>query len=90
MYVHANPAAAEGDTLDLQSQALFPTLLAKQSDPATSPHDTVPRQFVSPLQRPDGLTGRARESGCIGDLTVRDDLAAGNPGDHRSKPCQAG
>ena len=85
MKIHANPTAAEGHTLQLESETLLPTFGPRESDPTARRYHPVPGQFVAALQRPDREPGRAGEPGGVCDLAVGDHLASGNPSDDSSQ-----
>lgn len=85
MQVHANPASAEGHSFDLQTEALFLPVFARESDSAAGTHYPMPRQPVGPLQGPYRETCCTRESGSFRHLAVRDDFSARDAGDHCSK-----
>jgi len=90
MKIHANPTAAEGHTLQLESETLLPTFGPRESDPTARRYHPVPGQFVAALQRPDREPGSTREPGGFRHLTVGDHLPAWNLRDDSAQSSQGG
>jgi len=84
MKIHSDSPSSKGHTFDLQSQALLPTLLARQCDATPSTHHSMPGQSRPPLQRPYGQACRTREACDFRHFAIGNHLPARNASDYTS------
>ena len=90
MKVHSNAPAAKGDAFYLEAETLLRPLRTGERDPTARADDAVPRQVLAIPKRPHGEARRAGPTARRCDLTVRDDLPAGDPRDHPAQPGEHG
>lgn len=90
MEVHPHTTSTEGHAFDLESEPLFASLVARQSDSSARGHDAVPGQIIVSLQRSHGQSGSPRESRRRRYLSVSDHPSSGHSRDQISEQRQSG
>lgn len=85
---HADPVPGEGDSLDLQAEALLQSCLPGQCNSTTRPHHAVPGKSAARAECPDGQARRPRKSSGSRHLAVRDHFTPRHAYDHCSQPLE--